>query len=317
MSMLFRTSFSRHCAFGIAWVLGVVCWLFAEPARGQPAKGQPGDAPAELRAEREAIQRHIRDLSHPDYRTRQLARWRLEQRPAAAIDAVGEELADADYNTAVQLIELLSELAVHGDVNVSLRSRETLYEHAQRVTSTGRLAANAVQAISDLQEEQAIETLTHHGARIASYDSLDFNLNARTYSGNGFTLWINEDFTGDDESIEWIQFLKSVENVFLEGATIDSRHYRAVARLTGVKNLKLKHVQLSVDDLELFRGFTDLELLEINYVPIDDSCLTTLAKLPVSQSLRLYGTRVTSEGVAQLAQQLDGIDIYRGSCGYL
>ncbi|MCA9133397.1 MAG: PDZ domain-containing protein [Planctomycetales bacterium] len=270
----------------------------------------------------EYIEQQIRDLSHPSYRARQLARWRLEQHPKHTIEAIQDCLPQVEYNTGAQLIDLLSVLATHGDLATSLQSRTTLSEHANRVSSIGRLADNAVQAIADLQEEQAYEILIHHGARIGLPGVLNFNLNARmslpgSMKQDELALWIDERFSGDEQAIEWIQFLKSIKTVFLEGPNIDSRYFQAVTRLPQVRNVKLKYVTLTKDDLELLKSFTALELLELNYTNVDDDILDTLAELPISQSLRLYGTQITQAGAERLAQQLDGIEIYCGGGGYL
>ena len=67
------------------------------------------------------LQQQITDLSHPSYRARQLARWRLEQSPAASIRAIEKSIRSIDYNAASQLVDLLSSLAMHTDVSISLQ----------------------------------------------------------------------------------------------------------------------------------------------------------------------------------------------------
>lgn len=295
---------------GIRWQLTLLAFIVV-------AHGYSSSVYAQAPVDRQFIQQQIDDLSNPSYRARQLARWRLEQHPALAVEVIGQALESVEYNTAAQLVDLLSILATHGDVAISVKARETLAKNANRVSSVGKLADNAVRAIADLQEEQAIEVLLHHHAKIGTPDELRFNLNARVVRGNELAIRIDDDFTGSDETIEWIQFLQSVETVFLEGPSIDSRYFRAIARMPKVKNVKLKHVSVSIQDLEQLKKFPDLEILELNYADVGDDTLSTLAALPISQSLRLYGTKITPQGAQQLAKQLDGIDIYCGRGGYL
>ncbi len=266
----------------------------------------------------EFIQQQIRDLSNPSYRTRQLARWRLEQTPLATIAGIQNCLTKVEFNTATQLVDLLSSLATHGDVTISRKSQDALRANANRVSSTGRLADNALRAIADLQEEKALQILTHHGARIGMPGMLGFNLNAKLLQDErDLALWINPNFSGDKQVVEWIPFLKSVDTIFLEGPGIQSHHFQAVAQLPYIKNVKLKNLTLNKGDLELIKNFSNLELLELSYIDVSDDILSTLAELPVSQSLRLYGTKVSRAGAEQLAKQLDGIDIYCGAGGYL
>lgn len=228
-------------------------------------------------------------------------------------------LATVDFNTATQLVDLLSSLATHEDVTISRSSQAALRASANRVTSTGRLADNAVRAIADLQEEKALQILTHHGARIGLPGMLGFNLNAKLLlrEETEVALWINESFTGDKQVVEWIPFLKSMDTVFLEGPGIQAHHFQAISQLPNIKNVKLKNLTLSISELELLKKFPNLELLDMNYIDVSDEILGTLVELPISQSLRLFGTKISSAGAEQLARQLDGIEIYCGAGGFL
>ncbi len=300
-------------------VLIIVCCALTPQHQETRIRAQESlDSAAVDKGDPNFVQQQIKNLADPSYRTRQLARWRLEQTPFETINAIEACLANVDYNTASQLVDLLSALATHEDVAISRKSQLALRENANRVSSVGRLADNAVRAIADLQEEQALQILTHHGAKTGLPGMLGFKLNAKVIEEeHNLALWIDDSFTGDQQAIEWIPFLKSVETIYLEGPQITSNHFRAVSQLPNIKNVKLKYVTISKEDLELLKSFSELELLELNYVNVDDSILTTLASLPISQSLRLYGTRITKAGAEQLAKQLDGIDIYCGAGGYL
>jgi S1-C subfamily serine protease len=52
-------------------------------------------------------------------------------------------------------------------------------------------------------------------------------------------------------------------------------------------------------------------------MPIDDSFVPALCQLPLTESLRLFGTAITEQGKLEIAQQLDGLEIYRGNGGFL
>ncbi len=303
-----RVAFWLWCA----WGLGV----FPAPTNGQDHVASIANA--DTLSDTTNIAQQIKDLSHPSYRTRQLARWRLEQSPLETIDALQACLSDVQFNTGSQLVDILSALATQADANVSSRARQALQQHANRVSAVGRLADNALRAIADLQEEQAIAILSHHGARFGSSNMLGIVLNGKPkQDAEEFALLIDESFTGDAQVVAWIQFLKSVEIVYFEGSQVSPEYFQAISALPNVKKLKCKHVSMSQADLMQLKEFAWLQLLELAYVEIDDSYLSLLGELPISETLRLFGTRITAAGAQKLAQQLDGIEIYCGIGGHL
>ncbi|MEZ6081470.1 MAG: hypothetical protein R3C56_39110 [Pirellulaceae bacterium] len=53
------------------------------------------------------------------------------------------------------------------------------------------------------------------GAHFGSPNRLGFFLNARLSLESGeLSLWIDQSFSGDDDVVAWIQFLKSIDTVF-------------------------------------------------------------------------------------------------------
>src|SRR5690606_24745295 len=100
------------------------------PATVTPATATPADATPVAAVDAAAIDAHIRDLADASYRVRQLARWRLEQSPLETLAAIEACLAQVDYESGDQLIDLLSAMATHSDVAISLRARAALQSHA-------------------------------------------------------------------------------------------------------------------------------------------------------------------------------------------
>ena len=280
------------------------------------------DSSVQSIATQSSLERLIEDLNDSNFRKRQLARWKLEQTPLESIQAIEACLGGATYNSGAQLVDVLSSLATHADISVSIRARQVLLQYANRVSAIGRLADNSLRAIADLQEEQALQILRHHGARFGPSYLLQLVFNGKPpvrdpSVPDDFAIVIDDSFTGDDEVIAWIQFLKSVDTVYFEGEQIRHQHFLAIADLPNIKKLKCKNVAVSQADLLLFKNFISLKILEIAYADIDDSYLTILGELPMSETLRLFGTQITTAGAQQLARQLDGIEIYCGKGGYL
>ena len=235
-----------------------------------------------------------------------MAYWRLRQHPREVLPLIGRHLPACSIEVGGRLIDLLTEFALSNDIGVSDQAAQILNQTADGLTSLGQLARNTMATMADIQEQRAVELLTMHGARIGPRD---FGLNGQFSTVAELALAIDEQFTGDVSVVRRIKYLKSIETVSLSGDKINRVYFEAVAQLKSLRNLKLKHVRLAPEDLALFRELTHLEHLGINYVDIDDRALDVLVELPMSQSLRLYGTKISDAGAQRLRQQLDGLEI--------
>lgn len=264
---------------------------------------------------RDEIRLCIQQLSHQNYRTRQMARARLEQYPALAVDEIRQCIQQADTVTGGQLVDLLSGLALHNDLSISRSATQILHSLANQATSLGRSAANSLSAIADLQEEMAVKILSYQGAYIGPQN---FSLNGKMDTSIGpLSLRIEDSFEGSQEDIEWIRYLKSVQVVYLRGPKISPEALRAVSQIKGLKAVKLRSVTITPELLLLFQELSALEHLGLSYMDIDDSYVPVIAQLPISQSIRLYGTNVTHQGEQLLGKHFDGLEIFRGSGGFL
>jgi hypothetical protein len=263
----------------------------------------------------EEIRQLMIQLSDRSYRARQLARWKLEQAPLETMREVPAAIRLLDHNAAAQLVDIVSSTAMHADAEISIQARGLLESLSDEVSAIGHLASNTLAAIADLQESQALRELVYWGAYIGPQN---FGVNGRTIGYEAtLSLRIDESFRGSDETIQRIRFLKSIETVYLSGPAIDSRYYEALAKLPKLKTIKFKHVQMTADDLRIFSELRSLEHFELNYVPIGDEAIPELLELPLTHSLRLFGTKITASGEQQLHEQLDGLEIYRGNGGFL
>ena len=63
-------------------------------------------------------------------------------------------------------MDFITEIALSAEVGLRVQAMEVLEYTGQQQTYVGRLAENSLNAISDLQEQQAIEILLQHDARI-------------------------------------------------------------------------------------------------------------------------------------------------------
>lgn len=257
----------------------------------------------------------ISRLGSSNYRTRLSARAKLEERPMESLLVLQENIHRVDVVVGVQLVEILSGLAMHSDIRVSGIATHILTSTADDATSVGRAAANSLSAIADLQEEKAWQVLTEQGAYIGPQN---FSINGRLSNMEGpLSLRIDDQFSGSDEDFDWIRYLKTIKVVYLRGPRISVRALEAVSQLKNVQAIKLRSIALTSQQLLLFRDLHALEHLGLSYMDVDDSFIANIMQLPISHSIRLYGTKVTADGEQQLVKQFDGLEIFRGSGGFL
>ena len=265
-------------------------------------------------ADFEELAKQIELLRNPSYRARELAHWRLSREPKKAIQVLRNAIGQADHQSGPYMVDLLTEFALLPDVNLSVEAMDILRVTAEKVTSVGRLANNSLIAIADLQERQAIEIMLHHEAIIGERQ---FSLNGSKGRNYDNALHIDDRFTGDEETIGWIPFLKSIDTVCLEGPKITRKHLEAVVKMQGIRNLKLKSIRLAQEDFELLREFKSLEHLGLAYVNVTDRDIDLLRELPVTDTMKITGTQISRDGFERLATYLDDVEFYYGRGGFL
>ncbi len=294
--------------------------LVALSTIGHPLMAQEPDDSNQVSDEsvsHEWIIEQIHQLKHENYRTRQKARLGLESHPAQSMEVIRSSIGQVDSVVGVQLVDILSGLAVHNDLHIATMATEILASLASDVTSVGRAASNSMSAIADLQEEKAEEILRGFGAYIGPQN---FNVNGRVLtdlSGRPKSLRIDEHFFGTDSDVQWIRYLRSVRVVYLNGPKITPKVIESISSLKMLTAIKLRGVALTAQQLLLFQEMTSLEHLGLSYMDVDDTFVPSIIQLPISQSIRLYGTNITADGQKQLEQQFDGLEVFRGAGGFL
>ena len=305
--------------------LTLVCIFAVTPTLAQqPAVELPGEI---LNVH---LQKQLELLDSPDFRDRELAAWRLQQHPYAAINLIASSAPNASVNSASQQIALLDLFLSHSDTEIKTAAYDTLKRFSStKTTALASMAASSVKVIEDAFERQAIAILSHAGANIGY---LDINING----GNVAKRFARDDllgveikvgaYNGNLEALSWIRYLKSAKIVSLEGKYASSEVLALVAQMAGVKKILLRgtyvrpgvyETNLKPEDLLILKQLPEIEHLEIKYMSIDDSFVPVLCQLPITESLRLFGTAITEHGKNELVDQLDGLDIYRGNGGFL
>lgn len=265
-------------------------------------------------------------LDSPQFRARELATWRLAQHAAVVIPLIADSAPTASINSASQQIALLDGFLTNPDTSIKADAFDLLKKLSLSKTGAiAGLAASSVKGIEDDYEMQAYEVLTGAGATIGN---LDIAVNGSLAGRARFDgLEIKQGaFTGDDTTLSWIRYLKSIELVALEGDVITAELLALVAQMPGLKKILLRgrfvrpgvySPVIQPKDLMVFQQVPAIEHFEVNYMPIDDAFVPILCQLPITESIRLFGTAISPSGKDEIAKRLDGLDIYRGNGGFL
>lgn len=125
---------------------------------------------------------------------------------------------------------------------------------------------------------------------------------------------------GEEEGLEVVADLEQLSTVNLMSPTSE-----ALARIAGAKQLRLllltgngqEKTKLGADDFEPLRGLTGLKSLAIQYLPVDDTALKSLAALSELERLHLVDLPITDAGIAALnsLSNLQDISLYTTSHG--
>lgn len=293
----------------------------AEEPKTEPQTEPPKGVKKVLKgaALRDYVREQLKLLDSSSFRERQLARFRIEQHPYTAILAILDSAPTATVNSATQQIDLLDAFSTHPDIAISSAAYDVLKDFSQRRgTALASIAENSIEAIEGANELKAFEVLTHAGASVGYLDISINGAQSGVYSSNFLSLEIKSDaFRGPPESLNWIRYLKSVEVVSLEGPIVSSELLTLVAQMPGVKKILISDATLTPDDLLPLKSLSEIQHLELTYMPVTDDFVPMLCQLPLTQSLRLYGTEVTEGGEQELERLLDGLEIYRSNGGFL
>lgn len=289
----------------------------------QPTTTQPAATTTKPKLSGAALRTYVAEqlalLDSPSYRERELARFRIEQYPFAAITAILEAAPTATVNATAQQINLLDSFSTHPDIAISSAAYDVLKLFSERQgTVLASIAEKSIQAIEGENEMKAFEILTHAGVNVGHLDLSINGAQSGMFSADYLSLEIKSDsFRGELQTLNWIRFLKSVEVVSLEGPIVNAQLLELVAQMPGVKKILINDATLTPEDLLPLKALSEIQHLELTYMPVTDDFVPALCQLPLTQSLRLYGTNITEDGEQELTKQLDGLEIYRSNGGFL
>lgn len=275
--------------------------------------GNPSAKPSIAPEERQ-IQAWIEQLQSDSYASRRLAYQLLEPHPEIAIKYVREAMDRVDQDAAILLVRLLSEWSVHPDEGYGVGAFNALQEIAKGGVSTK--SSLAVNAISSLSIAQAVETenrLIQLNAKIGR-ETVQIVTSSRM---DQYILRLDDSFRGTAEDLTCVRWLQDTQMVRLDGNRIDRSWLEKIVTIPNLRILQIRHASITNEDINVLRSIKSLETLEIIYTPIDDLAIESLGKLPLWGTMRLFGTKISEEGIDRLKTVLEGATIIHGRGGFL
>lgn len=257
----------------------------------------------------------IADLADDNYSRRQFAILNLRTNLEQCLPAILAAIPATSGNQANELIQILGVTAIDPEEKTGRIAYDALLKISEeRVTAKSILAQQLLRTIAVEQKDQALDTLARLGSEIRSRELpvLTTRMNVTD------ALQINHTFTGTPEDLDCLVWLYGVKFARLEGSTINRKILEKVIKLPNLSSLQIARTNLTNADIDILRNAPDLELLEILYTPIDDAAIPTLAALPISGDIYLFGTKLSSAGSKRLSDLLDqSAELFVGRGGHL
>lgn len=253
---------------------------------------------------REEIQRWVAELASPNYSKRELASDELKRLAAQSLDVVLGELETAEGEAHARLLTLVTDLATNPESPLSKPAYQGLAKLSHRMTGA-----------KSIQIKQIVESIRTEVAQIAWYRYKRKSKNNETSfpsrSNPNFTVpnpvVIDATFTGTPEDLSELDQIDWVTFARLHGPTITRQHLEAVLKLPNLSHLQLVDVPLTTEDLMVIKQGPDIDLLELQYVPIGDEIVEHLPSFPIWTEIWIYGTKISQAGLERAESMLGDV----------
>lgn len=321
-----RRSRLEHLRFGWSLISAVSVLSLAiwdVPASAQTAEQSNAQPPDSTVSERdyaakpvriEEIREWIADLASEDFATRETATRKISNQLEMAMPLL-IEAADGDVRMQSEgLLQYLGFLGRNADTAQGKQAYACLNRLAsERTTYRAVVAQKILENISLEMRDHTVLELRRLGAfcenRVLSV------LTKKEEIKNA--LVIDRGFHGTPEDLRLLKWLVDVKFVKLEGPMIDREVLQCVVQMPRIERLQIIEANLTSQDLLCLRDIADLQLLEILYTPVDDSCIEILEQVPIFGDLQLFGTDLSANGAKEVVERIDTADVFVGRGGFL
>jgi hypothetical protein len=273
------------------------------------AMSKPGLAQTSLTSQQ--IQDLIRRLDADSFNVREAATTRLVEVGSEAIPLLSEAVSHANLEVSTRLVRILGDLALSDHPATEQSARAALEKIAlTRVTSAAARAAETLVTLGEIREERCLEQLKRLGALIERQTYAFTNGSVDLY----YSLSFDKRWKGTEEDAELLRGIPHTRHLTLDYPDVNDAWMKHIAHLKGLTDLVVARGQVTGEGLEPLAKLEGLETLQLMYMPIDDSAIETLASLKRLNYMKLYGTKLSKEGVARLRGLLTNcvLDVRRG-----
>ncbi|MFO1063508.1 MAG: PDZ domain-containing protein [Pirellulales bacterium] len=262
----------------------------------------------------------VNQLSSLHFRRRELARWRLKSDPVASLAALSKSVAAADVQQSDEIISLLSDFATLSDPNVSVEATNLLAKLAagrSSITTLSFLAKDAESALIERQETLALAKLSDMHLRMGPLQLHVNGVVQNLTTISSISLHITDSFNGTDDDMRLLQFLRSVDTVYVERTNIPDTLLKSIAAMPKLKRLVFRGPGIQNRHLIQLKDMHDIEHFELAYTDITDAAIPAIEMLPVTQSMQILGTKITQSAGEKLVSDLEDLSVTFSRGGFL
>ncbi|MEY4176953.1 MAG: hypothetical protein RLY70_527 [Planctomycetota bacterium] len=322
--MRFFMSRFRRVAPAAVLTAAVVSALFASPAataRTAAAQESAQDAArgavrktAQDAATPEQLDRWIADLNADQFLTREAAVRKLIAAGEPAVDRLKAEIPKGSLEMVLRGVHVLRELALSEELDAESSAVSALEQlAAPRLTAAAQRAQGALSGLSDIRQTRASEELQRLGARIGSSQlMLGFQIIEDVTE-----IDIGERFTGTERDLRRLRWLAGVKRVKFTGPRVTDQWLETVSVMPHITSLQLKKTNVTAEGLKVLTGLERLQAISLMYVALDDAVVPKLAARGSLATVKLYGTKISREGEAELKTRLPAAKIDYRQGGFL
>ena len=274
--------------------LTICCFLTSAALLAQPPDS----------ADRDEIKRWVTDLVSPNYSKRELASEQLKRLAGQSLDLILEELEAADGEAHSRLLTLITDLATNPESPVSKPAFQGLLKLSTR--TSGAKSLQIKQVVGSIQTEVARLAWYRYKRKSKNIETTFPSRSNPTYAVANPVV-IDATFTGTYEDLNELDQIDWVTFARLQGPTITRQHLEAVLKLPKLNHLQLVDVPLTSEDLLVIKQGPDLDILELQYVPIGDEIVDHLASFPVWTEIWIYGTKISRAGLERAEAMLGDV----------
>ncbi len=275
-----------------------------------------GQGQATRAASSDQIRAWVSQLDDGRFEVRKSATRQLVSAGGAAIVATQRAIeTNAGLEVQSRGLEVLEQLARSDQVDVRDSAQRAVGNTGGRRTARiAERAARKLEELKDFRRGIAITELQRLGADIHYANESPMMMGMS--EAEVISVKITDQFQGTEEDIQQLRHLFDLRMLVLEGTKITDRFLEPVGHLEELSLLFIKGASVTDAGLKHLERISWLGNLAIWYTPITDAANATLANLRV-RDIQLFGTQQSTEGIAQLRQQLLGTPIEFKAGGFL